>query len=74
MKYTVYGTTTISVMVEVEADDEESAIDAAYNEFDGLTGYAGNGGTGKLVGTSNRNVSLDPGEGVEFTTVEAAEA
>ena len=72
MKFRVYGTTTVDVTIEVEAEDEESAIEVAYQEFGGLTGYAGNGGTRKLVGTSDRNVSLDTSDYVEFTDCERA--
>lgn len=70
MKYSVHGTTTVSVTVEVEADDEESAIEAAYDEFSGLTSYAGNGGHNKLVGTSSRNVFIFPCDDVDFTEAE----
>jgi hypothetical protein len=70
MKFRVYGTTVVNVTIEVEADNEAAAIEAAYQEFGGLTGYAGNGGMGKLVGTSDQNVSLDPDDHVEFTEAE----
>jgi hypothetical protein len=69
----VYGTVPISVTVTVEAETAEEAIEAAYDEFDGLTQYAGNGGFGKLVGTSSPNVSLEAlDDGTVFT--EANEA
>lgn len=72
-KWKVYGTARVGVTVTVEAETAEEAIDAAYDEFNGLTGYAGNGGTGKLVGTSSSNVSLDANGGeTEFTEADEA--
>jgi len=62
MKFKVYGTVKVGVTVTVDADDEESAIEAAYEEFGGLSGYIGNGGSDQLVGVHNPNVSLDVGE------------
>ena len=73
MKFKVLGTQSVSVYIEVEADDEESAIDAAYNIFGGLTGYVGNGGTGKLVGTSLREVDLEPNDDLKFEEAEPQE-
>lgn len=67
MKWKVYGKTTVSVCVNVEADDEDSAIDAAYDELSHLTSYAGNGGTDKLVGVNNRNCSIEPCDEIEYT-------
>jgi hypothetical protein len=72
MKFRVYGTTVVNVAIEVEADNEAAAIEAAYQEFGGLTGYAGNGGMGKLVGTYDSNINLEPDDHVEFTDVEPA--
>jgi hypothetical protein len=73
MKYKVYGTVKVGVEVTVDADDEESAIDAAYEEFGGLSGYCGNGGTNQLVGVNNPSVALDVGEDPgDFTEVEPA--
>jgi hypothetical protein len=73
MKFNVYGTVRVQVVVEVEAEDEQHAMEVAQGEFDGLTGYAGNGGMDKLVGTSQRNVSLDVGDFYgEFTEAEPA--
>ena len=73
MKWNVYGSVNVWVTVEVEADSEQEAIENAEREFGALTGYAGNGGSGKLVGTSESNVSLDVGDSCgEFTDAEPA--
>lgn len=73
MKWIVYGTTTVSVSVRVEADDEDEARDAAVDLFNGLTSYVGNGGTDKLVGVSDEEVSISPEDGFEIADVEPAE-
>ncbi len=50
MKYRVIGTIQVSVGIIVEAENEDDAIQKAYKEFGGVTGYCGNGGTDKLIG------------------------
>lgn len=72
MKFEVYGTAHVSVCMTVEAEDADEAIEIAYQEFGGLTNYAGNGGLGKLVGTSQSGVKLDVDEHVEFNEAEPA--
>lgn len=69
--YTVHGVTKVAVTIEVEAESAQAAIDLAYEQFDGLTGFCGNGGTDKLVGTTHPNVSLEPHESVNFIEAEA---
>jgi hypothetical protein len=62
MKYHVRFSMPVHFTVEVESEDEESAMDEAM-QLAWLSGYVGNGGRGdKLVGTTEPNVSLDPGE------------
>lgn len=62
--------------VEVEAESEEDAIEAAM-KYATLSSYVGNGGSGKLVGTDEECVTLEPGEyvlegdGWEITASEA---
>lgn len=50
MKYNVTIPFLIWASVEVEADDENEAIESALNDT-ALTTYCGNGGTSKLCGT-----------------------
>lgn len=50
MKYNVTIPFLIWAIVEVEADDENEAIDEALNDT-ALTTYCGNGGSSKLCGT-----------------------
>lgn len=65
-KFNVYGNATIGVHMTVEADSAEEAIEKAHEEFPGLSGYCGNGGTDKLVGVHDENVSLDADGDFEF--------
>lgn len=51
----------VFLSITVEADDEADAIDKAYEHMS-LTGFCGNGGTDKLIGTYEPNVSLEPGD------------
>lgn len=64
-KYSVDVPIIVWAIVEVEAENEneakEIAIDNAY-----LTSFAGNGTTsGKLIGTTAKNVRLEIGEVVD---------
>ncbi len=43
MRYRVYGAITLAVDVLVEADDEESAVEAAYETWPGIGSFIGNG-------------------------------
>ena len=72
-KYRVYGWAKVSVVMTVEADTEEGAIEAAHEEFPGLSGYCGNGGIDKLVGVNDESVSLSPDDDFEFIEAEAAQ-
>lgn len=73
MKYTVYGTTQISVGITVEAETEEKAIDKAYEEFSGINNYCGNGGTDKLIGVYGNTEWIEADGEVEFTEARAEE-
>lgn len=61
-KYNVTATIPVFITVTVEADSKEDALDQAYDEGLYLSGYCGNGGSDKLVGTSGSNVSVEAGE------------
>ena len=49
----------VYVIAVVEAEDKDSAIDSAFDEGASLTGYCGNGGSGKLVGVYGENLSVE---------------
>ena len=48
-KYTVTGYANVVVEVTVEAENEEEAIEKAYDNV-GIDNYCGNGGSNKLIG------------------------
>ena len=51
-KYTVTGYANVVVEVTVEAENEEEAIEKAYDNVS-IDNYFGNGGTDKLIGVCN---------------------
>lgn len=53
-KYTVTGYANVVVEVTVDAENEEEAIEKAYDNVD-IDSYCGNGGTDKLIGVCNTN-------------------
>ena len=68
-KYIVLGHTTVTVAVEVTANDEEEAMGIARKKFGGVTAYAGNGGRDKLIGVDGENESIYSDERVKFDDV-----
>lgn len=69
MKYRVIGTIQVSVGIIVEAENEDDAIQKAYKEFGGVTGYCGNGGTDKLIGVDGDTEWIEADGIVEFNDV-----
>lgn len=80
MKKKVYGRVYVTVSKELEIDNseltdlddqevEDMFIEKAINEFGGISGFVGNGGTDKLIGVTEDGESIhDDGE-VEFFEV-----
>ena len=60
-KYRVTVPFACFVSVEIEADNEDDAKDQAEQEVS-IGGYAGNGGTGKLIGVSGTGESIEAGD------------
>ena len=56
----------------VEAETEEEAIEKAYAEWPGITGFCGNGGNDKLIGVYGEDSSIE-GDGAEPEFMEAEE-
>ena len=74
-KYTVTGYANVVVEVTVEAENEEEAIEKAYNNV-GIDNYCGNGGTDKLIGVCNTNeatASIYADSELEYEEVEEIE-
>lgn len=51
-KYIVTGYANVVVEVTVDAENEEEAIEKAYDNV-GIDNYCGNGGVDKLIGVCN---------------------
>lgn len=64
-KYIVNCMVPVFLNIVVQADDKESAIEAA-EPYMHLSSYAGNGSPGgKLVGVDESHVDIEPGDVVE---------
>lgn len=75
-KYNVNFSMPVYFNVEIEAESEDSAIEEAM-QYAYLTSYAGNGGSGKLVGVDETCVNIEPGDAVlegDGWTITASEA
>ena len=75
MKYRVYGSTTVTCSMTVEADSKEEAIEITNEEFGGLTNYAGMGSCDCLIGvlTSENERSIYADGEVDFDDAEEIE-
>lgn len=72
-KYIVTGKVAAFISVELEAENEEEAIEKAYEECSGPMSFVGNGGYDKLIGvcdTDNADVSITCDDEIEYTEVE----
>lgn len=72
-KYRVYGHTTVTVVVEVEADSEEEAYEIAADQRSCLDAYCGNGDTDKLIGVDGYDESVSADEDIEYDDIELIE-
>lgn len=71
--YKVYGTTTVSVVKEVWANNEDEAYDKAQNQLESLTEYCGNGGYDKLVGVEEEGESVACYDSICYDDIEMLE-
>lgn len=72
-KFRVFGNVNIMVSKEVWANNEEEAMEKAYDKLPCLTAYCGNGGYDKLVGVSNDDESVDICDDIEYDDAEMLE-
>lgn len=71
-KYTVTGYANVVVEVTVEAENEEEAIEKAYDNVS-IDNYYGNGGTDKLIGvcdTDEATASIYADSELDYVKVE----
>lgn len=66
--YLVEGTAQVLVSIKVEADNEEEAMENAYEMQEDLILFCGNDGMDKLVGTDLEECSLSP-MGITYDSV-----
>ena len=74
-KYTVTGYANVVVEVTVEAENEEEAIEKAYDNVS-IDNYFGNGGVDKLIGvcdTDEATASIYADSELKFAEVEEVE-
>lgn len=72
-KYLVTGKVAAFISVELEAENEEEAIEKAYEECSGPMNFVGNGGVDKIIGvcdTDTATVSISCDTDVEYEEVE----
>ena len=72
-KYRVYGNTTVTIAIEVWANNETQAYEKATNKLDSLTAYCGNGGYDKLVGVDIEEASVSADSDIEYDDIEKIE-
>lgn len=72
-KYSVRGTTVVTVTKEVWADSEQEAYEKAYCQLDSLTEYCGNGGYDKLIGVDGDDESVAVFDDIKYDEIEMIE-
>ena len=72
-KYKVYGTVTVNVVKEVWANNEDEAIDKAYEQLPLLSAYCGNGGDDRLVGVEEDGESVEVFDDIEYDEAKEVE-
>lgn len=74
-KYTVTGYANVVVEVAVEAENEEEALEKAYQNVS-IDNYCGNGGVDKLIGVCNTDeatASIYADSELDYVEVEEVE-
>lgn len=69
-RYRVYGHTTVTVTIEVTADNEDEAREIAVSELSNLSAYVGNGGTDKLVGVDGCDETASADEEIIYDDIQ----
>ena len=74
-KYIITGYTEVTIEVTVEAENEEEAIEKAYDNVS-IDNYFGNGGVDKLIGvcdTDEATASIYADSELDYVEVEEVE-
>ena len=74
MKYRVYGYAEVEVTIDVEADNEDEALEVALDSRFYLSSFCGNGGTDKLIGVDGEDESVYPIGEIRYERAEAVDA
>lgn len=69
-RYRVYGHTSVTVTIEVTAENEEQAYEEAANLRIDLDAYVGNGGTDKLIGVDGEDEAVNADNEIEYDDIE----
>jgi hypothetical protein len=72
-KYSVRGTTVVTVTKEVWANSEEEAYEKAFNRLNCLTAFCGNGGVDKLIGVYDDDESVEADDTIQYDDIEELE-
>ena len=72
-KYSIRGTTVVTVTKEVWANSEEEAYEKASCHLNCLTAFCGNGGTDKLVGVYEDDESVSADDDIHYDDIEELE-
>ena len=72
-KYRVYGTATVTVTKEVWANDEDEALEKAYDALPYLIAYCGNGGGDKLIGVEGYDETVEAFDDIEYNDTQELE-
>lgn len=72
-KYRVYGTATVTVTKEVWANNEDEALEKAYDALPYLIAYCGNGGGDKLIGVEGYDETVEAFDDIEYNDTQELE-
>lgn len=71
-KVNVWLKQTVSINVELEVPEltsDEEIEQRVFSEFNGLRSYCGNGGTDKLIGVKDDNISVEVCDDLELDEI-----
>lgn len=72
-KYSVRGTTVVTVTKEVWANSEDEAYEKAWSQLSSLTAFCGNGDIDKLIGVYEDSESISADDTINYNDIEEIE-